>query len=268
MALELSKLAENTTSNYITQLINDLNRLQDYSNDSLQEYFEQNALAMPVETIIEKTEARDFNYFLEHGNFFKVVDTLEKFETQMVNTESQAGKEFVLFKRQLYQMYEVKQRSIWEHETFSMTVDRRSLKWLHDANRDFLMELQQVNLLDQLQDIEKLNENTIYQAKFLSEDKQKGLAAWAATALAYSKFTALTLLMGKMLPSAAITAGIMYGMHKFNDVATVQKIEMLEGGNYKITVKDSMFTERHIIADAKDTWAISQLDELQGQSGE
>jgi hypothetical protein len=34
----------------------------------------------PVETIVEKTEKKDFSFFLDHGNFFKVVDTLEKFE--------------------------------------------------------------------------------------------------------------------------------------------------------------------------------------------
>ena len=34
---------------------------------------------MPLETIIERSEAKDFKYFLEQENFLKVVDTLEKF---------------------------------------------------------------------------------------------------------------------------------------------------------------------------------------------
>jgi hypothetical protein len=42
-------------------------------------------LLFPVETIIQKSEAKDFGFFLDHGNFFKVVDTLEKFEAGMVN---------------------------------------------------------------------------------------------------------------------------------------------------------------------------------------
>lgn len=54
---------------------------------------------IPVEQIVEKTEERDFGFFLDHGNFFKVVDTLEKFEVNMVNKESQAGRDFVMFKR-------------------------------------------------------------------------------------------------------------------------------------------------------------------------
>ena len=65
---------------------------------------------------IEKSEAKDFQFFLEHRNFLKVVDTLEKFQSGLVNTQSEAGKDFLLFKRQLYQMYEVQNRSIYEHE--------------------------------------------------------------------------------------------------------------------------------------------------------
>lgn len=65
---------------------------------------------------IEKSEAKDFQFFLTQRNFLKVVDTLEKFQAGLVNTQSEAGKDFILFKRQLYQMYEVQNRSIYEHE--------------------------------------------------------------------------------------------------------------------------------------------------------
>ena len=56
---------------------------------------------------VEKSEARDFAYFLEQGNFLKVVDTLEKFEQGLVDKATPAGRSFALFKRELYQMYEV-----------------------------------------------------------------------------------------------------------------------------------------------------------------
>lgn len=104
--------------------------MQGYSNASLKAYFDQDALLFPTETIIAKTERRDFNFFLEQSNFLKVVDTLEKFQNGLVNTQSDFGKEFVLFKRQLYQMYEVQNRSIYEHQQFSFGVERRNLKWL------------------------------------------------------------------------------------------------------------------------------------------
>lgn len=37
-------------------------------------------LDIPSEVIIQKVESKDFNFFLEQGNFYKVVDTIEKFE--------------------------------------------------------------------------------------------------------------------------------------------------------------------------------------------
>jgi hypothetical protein len=106
-------------------------RLQAYRTRDRKSYFDQDALLFPVDTIIAKSQTKDFNFFLDHGNFFKVVDTLEKFEQGIVNKQSQEGREFVLFKRQLYKMYEVRHRSVWEHEQFSFTVERRNLKFLY-----------------------------------------------------------------------------------------------------------------------------------------
>ena len=68
-------------------------RLQEYQSPALKEYFDQDALLFPLDTIIgkwphprlvimlsiEKSEAKDFQFFLTQGNFLKVVDTLEKF---------------------------------------------------------------------------------------------------------------------------------------------------------------------------------------------
>ena len=56
----------------------------------------------------------------------------------MVNTNTAAGKDFVQFKRNLYKMYEVRNRSVLEHEAFSMTIDRRNLKSLYKSNLDFV----------------------------------------------------------------------------------------------------------------------------------
>ena len=67
-----------------------------------------------------------------------------------MNTQSGAGKEFILFKRQLYQMYEVQNRSVYEHEQLSMGVDRKNLKWLYNANLDYVNEIKTINDLDNL----------------------------------------------------------------------------------------------------------------------
>jgi len=36
-------------------------------------------MLFPIEDIIAKVEERDYRFFLSNTNFFKVVDTLEKF---------------------------------------------------------------------------------------------------------------------------------------------------------------------------------------------
>lgn len=56
---------------------------------------------------MEKSNAKDFNFFLAQKNFLKVADTLEKFEENILDHSRAEAKDFVLFKRQLYQMYEV-----------------------------------------------------------------------------------------------------------------------------------------------------------------
>jgi hypothetical protein len=53
--------------------------LQEFQHESLKRYFDQDALLFPIETIIAKVEERDYRFFLQNKNFFKVVDTLEKF---------------------------------------------------------------------------------------------------------------------------------------------------------------------------------------------
>lgn len=89
---------------------------------------------------------------MSQGNFMKVVDTLEKYQQRVVNTKSESGKEFVQFKRQLYQMYEVQNRSIDEHDNFSNKLERQNLRWLYQANLDYIGEVQRVGSLDALVD--------------------------------------------------------------------------------------------------------------------
>jgi hypothetical protein len=78
---------------------------------------------------------------LNQGNFLKVADTLEKFQSGMLDSSSPAAKDFIVFKKQLYQMYQVSNRSVHEHELYSFTIERENLKWLMKANEGFLAEL-------------------------------------------------------------------------------------------------------------------------------
>lgn len=69
--------------------------IQEYSTDALKDYFAQDGLLIPIETIKAKSDAKDFEYFTSQGNFLKVVDTLEKYQQRVVNTKSESGKEFI-----------------------------------------------------------------------------------------------------------------------------------------------------------------------------
>ena len=77
---------------------------------------------------------KDYRFFLEYKNFYKMVDTLEKYQSESVDVMTTEGREFIVFKRQLYQLYEVQNRSAAEHEAFSFEIERENLKWLYKAS--------------------------------------------------------------------------------------------------------------------------------------
>jgi len=100
----------------------------------------------------------------------KVVDTLEKFESGIVDLDSQAGKDFIVFKRQLYQVYQIQNRSVQEHESFSFEIERENLKWLSQANKDFLASIQENDKIDELVNAKSLN-GLIFKRKMMDTNK-------------------------------------------------------------------------------------------------
>ncbi len=120
--------------------------LQEYQPDNLRQYFSEDALLIPVETLTQKIQLKDFQFFLEQKNFLKVVDTLEKFQSNFLDKESPQARDFVLFKRELYQLYEVSNRSVHEHELYSFNIERENLKWLYQANVSYINEINSFNL--------------------------------------------------------------------------------------------------------------------------
>ena len=143
-----------------------------------------------------------------------MVDTLEKFQDGFVNQQSQAGRDFVVFKKQLYQMYEVKNRSIYEHEQFSFSMERRNLKWLWDSNNDYVQEISRVNHIDQLADTARLN-GKVFKMKMMTPNRLKGIVSFAAAGAAYSHWVSMTLMFGPTLPAFGIAAAAVYGMSQF-----------------------------------------------------
>lgn len=129
----------------------------------------------------------------------------------MVDTKSQAGRDFVLFKRQLYKLYEVQSRSVWEHEEFSFKVERRNLRWLFDASKDYTQEMDRINYFENMADHGSLK-GKVFKMKLMTPARLKGLTAFGATAYAYSNLTALAMMLGPIIPMIGLTAGTVYGM--------------------------------------------------------
>jgi len=120
-----------------------------YETGALQEYFNQNGIMFPVETLIEKYQQRDYNFFLDQKNFLKVTDSLEKFEA-CLDLDSPESKDFVLFKKKLYNAYEVRNRSTLEHTSFSGEIDDLQIHHIHESTRYHVEEMRRENLLTRM----------------------------------------------------------------------------------------------------------------------
>lgn len=133
----------------------------------------------------------------------------------MLDKSSPTARDFIVFKRQLYQMYEVQNRSVNEHELFSFKIDRENIKWLYKANVDFIAEMRRVEALDQLADFSSLSKGQVLKRKTLNPRRFKGLGAFASLAGIYSYLPYLTVYVGSTIPVFAMCAAGLYGMLAF-----------------------------------------------------
>lgn len=199
---------------------------------------------------------------MEQENFLKVVDTLEKFQQGLVNTQSEAGKDFILFKRQLYQMYEVQNRSISEHEAFSLAIDRKNLKWLYQANLDFVGEMQRINHFDTLVDHGQLK-GAIFRAKMMTPRKLQSVMAFGAAIAAYSHLIPLTLMLGPTIPYVGIAGAIAYAAKGVSEGNYISRMEWVREGDHRnclrIKVQTTPFVSHTIIANPSKTRSVCSI---------
>ena len=80
----------------------------------------------------------------------------------------------MVFKRQLYQLYEIQNRSIDEHEAFSFEIERQNLKWIYNAREDFSKELDRANAVQDLEDHVNIK-GAIFKRKILDPNRLTGL---------------------------------------------------------------------------------------------
>jgi len=219
---------------------------------------------IPVETIIARTEAKDYRFFLESNNFLKVVDTLEKYQDNHVDRQSDSGKEFMLFKASLYQMYEVSNRSGTEHEAYSFRIERSNLRWLYNANLDFCNELQRVNREENMTNHGSLN-GAVFKHKMFNSDRVRGIGAFAAVAAASSHWMPITLFCAGLgapaaVPAVGMAATLFYGMHKLNTRDNVNSITIDDAtGNLVLGISRSALSEYKIMVSPTDVKSVVAL---------
>jgi hypothetical protein len=155
-------------------------------------------------------------------------------------------------------MYEVRHRSVDEHQQFSLNVERRNLKWLYEANKDFIMETNHINTLDQMADHTSLK-GKIFKAKALNPRRLKGLAALGFSGLAYTNLMALTLLMGPTIPLTSVALATFYGMYSFSDKDYISSIESGPNGELKMTIQRSIFVSHQITTNVKSVRSVCAL---------
>ena len=148
-------------------------------------------------------------------------------------------------------MYEIKNRSIYEHEQFSMGVERQNLKWLYNANMDYVSEMCTVNRLDDLVAHGQLN-GSVFKAKMLSPNRLKGLGTFGTAVVAYSNFTMLSLMLGPTAPAIGIVGLSIYGARAFSETMSISQIDYINEGEYagqlRLKISKSPIMSYNIIA--------------------
>jgi hypothetical protein len=189
----------------------------------------------------------------------KVVDTLDKYQQRAVDLDSQAGREFIVFKRQLFQMYEVQNRSVEDHELYSFNIERENLRFLTNAHQTYLAEIRRLNDIEDLRAHANLGD-AIFKRKPLAWDRYTGLSYLSAAGLTYAYFPLVAGFFGSNLTMLGMTGASLYGMTTFVETNVVNSISLVSDGEYqgklKINVSNSLISSRDIIANVGDVQAV------------
>lgn len=172
-----------------------------------------------------------------------------------MNTE--AGKDFARFKRQLYKLYEVQNRSVQEHDAFSLKVDRRNLNALYNANLRFVEEVAKVQHHEKMADYGMMG-NKVLKKKYLSPRRKRGLAFGSVAALGYWNLTTLSLMCGtSTIPILGIAFCTMNFMQSFNQTHNIDWIEAITEGEHagklRMKIGESPFFGKTIITNTFET---------------
>ena len=189
----------------------------------------------------------------------KVADTLEKFGSNLDMDHADA-KDFVIFKKKLYKLYEVRSRSASEHNEFSTQILDDELTHVYDAHRHHIATLIRDNHLDRIRQQQSLK-GAFYKRKLMSPTRLKGLSSgiFAISFYLYNPYLwpyfAGSYITAKLFTITPIAAA-MYGVYNLSEQNMVHSIERLDSGvdegKVKISIAVSPLVNRDIIADPQD----------------
>lgn len=165
----------------------------------------------------------------------------------------------MVFKRQLYQLYEIQNRSIDEHEAFSFDIERQNLKWIYNAREDFSKELDRANAVGDLESHVNLG-GAVFKRKLLDPSRVHGLGYFGLAGFTYSMFPHVALMLGPTMTTALMTGASLGGMFKLNDRGTVNSIRLGENsGDIEFNVSTSPFTSKSLVANINNVQGVFSL---------
>lgn len=198
----------------------------------------QNGIIIPVETLITKYREKDYRFFLEQKNFNLVADSLEKFKN-CLDLKSPEAKEFILFKKKLYNAYEVYHRSSNEHDLFSSDVTSAHIYHMQESNFRHIEEMRKINHLERLQTQLTL-QGKVYQRKFLSHETVEGVLSFGLAFGLYKYSALLTPIIGTFIPSVLTAGSVMWGFMALANRNYVDSIQILDKGDNKGKIEVSV----------------------------
>jgi hypothetical protein len=257
-----SSLVKAQASDVLTNVIEEKKQYYDiaeYQTGYLKELFDQKGLIIPVETIIEKYKSEDYDFFLNRGNFLKVADTLEKFGSNLDMDHAEA-KNFVLFKKKLYKLYEVRARSALEHSEFSSTIREDELIHVYDAHKHHLAFVNRDTFMERVSNQANLK-GAYFKRKLLSPSRLKGMTSGAVALSFYFynpylwPYFASNIILAKLFNVVPIAAAL-HSIYNFSERDIVHSIERIDSGSdagkIKISIAVSPFVTKDIIANVED----------------
>mmetsp|Transcript_16830 Transcript_16830/g.18754 ORF Transcript_16830/g.18754 Transcript_16830/m.18754 type:complete len:368 (+) Transcript_16830:4-1107(+) len=257
-----TSLVKAQASNALNTIIEDKKPFYDmaaFQTEHMKQFFDKNGIIFPVETIIEKYQSEDYDFFLDQSNFLKVADSLEKFGANL-DMDHEDAKDFIIFKKKLYKLYEVRARSAAEHAEFSHQVLEDELTHVYDAHKHHLATIITDNRLDRVRNQANLK-GAFYKRKLMNPQRLKGLSSslLAISFYLYNPYLwpyfAGNFITAKLFTLTPMAAAF-YGVYNLSESRIVHSIERLDSGadegKIKLSISASPFVTRDIIADPTD----------------